>query len=251
MQSATMKIDRHARMRVGTAIAVYVWQYPLRLVHWGLVISIALMSLTGYYIHDPYIVGQTRTPFLMGTFRFVHEVCGMVLLALFLLRFYLLFAGDRWVRWRAMLPLRKDAWQEMWQMIRFYLFLRPTPIAKVGHNALAAMMYLGLYCLVLVEILTGLAMFNWLLHNPVLGIFVSWIPRFMGVQNMRLTHYLLMFVFISFGIFHVHICLLVSRTERRGLVDSIFTGYKVIPVDELEEDDHKAILTSRGRGVAK
>jgi Ni/Fe-hydrogenase 1 B-type cytochrome subunit len=47
-------------MRVGPAIAVYVWQYPLRLVHWGLVISIGVLSFTGYYIHNPFIVGQTK-----------------------------------------------------------------------------------------------------------------------------------------------------------------------------------------------
>ena len=39
---------------------VYVWQYPLRLVHWGIVISIGVLSFTGYYIHDPFIVGQLQ-----------------------------------------------------------------------------------------------------------------------------------------------------------------------------------------------
>ena len=75
-------IDHHPRLRVGPAIAVYVWQYPLRLVHWGLVICIGVLSFTGYYIHNPFIVGQTDTKFLMGWFRFVHESFGMVFIAL-------------------------------------------------------------------------------------------------------------------------------------------------------------------------
>ena len=250
MEAAAKGIGRHDRMRVGTAIAVYVWQYPLRLVHWGLVISIFAMSITGYYIHDPFIVGQTKTPFLMGSFRFVHEAFGMAFISFFLLRFYLLFAGDRWVRWRALVPLKKAQWREMVQMLRFYFFLRPTPIAKVGHNAMAAVSYLIFYGLVFVEILTGLAMFNWLAQSAFLGPLVGWVPRVFGVQRMRLIHFLLMYVFIAFGIFHVHICLLVSRTERRGLMDSIFTGYKIIPVDELEEDDRKAILSAKGSRVA-
>ena len=29
-------------------------------VHWGLVISIGVLSFTGYYIHNPFIVGQTK-----------------------------------------------------------------------------------------------------------------------------------------------------------------------------------------------
>ena len=59
-----------------------------------------------------------------------------------------------------------------------------------------------------------------------------------------------MFVFIAFGVFHVHLCLIVSSAEKRGLLDSIFTGYKIIPVDELEEDDREAIEASHGeKGV--
>ena len=85
---------------IGPTIAVYVWQYPLRLVHWGLVISIGVLSFTGYYIHNPFIIGQMKYPFLMGWFRFVHEAFGMVFIALFLMRLYLFFAGNRWVRWR-------------------------------------------------------------------------------------------------------------------------------------------------------
>ena len=239
----------HPRMRIGPAIAVYVWQYPLRLVHWGLVISIGALSFTGYYIHNPFIVGQIQHPFLMGWFRFVHECFGMAFIALFLLRFYLLFAGDRWVRWRALVPLRKSQWKEMIEVSKFYAFIRPTPVSKVGHNAMAAVSYIGIYTLVLVEIITGLVMYNWLRHSPILTPLVGWIPRVINIQNLRLIHFCLMFIFIAFGILHVHLCLIVSSAEKRGLLDSIFTGYKIIPVDELEEDDRKAIEAAQGHRV--
>src|SRR5579863_1984880 len=86
-------IDHHPRLRVGPTIAVYVWQYPLRLVHWGLVICIGVLAFTGYYIHDPFIVGQIKWPFLMGWFRFVHESFGMIFAALWMTRMYLFFQG--------------------------------------------------------------------------------------------------------------------------------------------------------------
>jgi Ni/Fe-hydrogenase 1 B-type cytochrome subunit len=242
-------IDRHPRMRVGTAIAVYVWQYPLRLVHWGLVICIGALSFTGYYIHNPFIVGQTNTKFLMGWFRFVHESFGMAFIALFLIRLYLFFAGDRWVRWQAMVPLHKAQWKEMIEVIKFYGFIRPTPVSKVGHNAMAAMSYIAIYALVLVEILSGLVMFNVLRHSAILTPLVGWIPRLVNIQNIRLIHFCLMFVFIAFGILHVHLCLIVSRAEKRGLFDSIFTGYKIIPVDELEEDDREAIEAAHHKRI--
>jgi Ni/Fe-hydrogenase 1 B-type cytochrome subunit len=245
----TQTIDRHPRMRVGNAIAVYVWQYPLRLSHWGLVICIAALSFTGYYIHNPFIVGQTKAPFLMGWFRFAHEVFGMAFIAFFILRFYLFFAGDRWSRWQYMVPLHKAQWKEMIEVMKFYAFIRPTPVSKVGHNAIAAFSYIGIYTLVLVEILTGLVMFNWLRHSPILTPLVGWIPRLISIQNIRLIHFFLMFVFIAFGIFHVHLCLIVSSAEKRGLMDSIFTGYKIIPVDELDEDDREAIEGAKGKRV--
>jgi Ni/Fe-hydrogenase 1 B-type cytochrome subunit len=242
-------IDRHPRMRVGPTIAVYVWQYPLRFFHWGLVISIGILAFTGYYIHNPFIVGQTKTPFLMGWFRFVHESFGMLFIALFLLRFYLFFGGDRWVQWREMVPYRKEQWKEMLEVSKFYAFLRPTPVSKVGHNPMAAFSYLGIYTLVFVEIVTGLVMFNWLRHSPILTPLVGWIPGLVSIQNLRLIHFFLMFVFIAFGIVHVHMCLTVSRAEKRGLLDSIFTGYKIIPVGELEEDDREAIMNTHGKRV--
>jgi Ni/Fe-hydrogenase 1 B-type cytochrome subunit len=205
-------------------------------VHWGLVISIAVLSFTGYYIHDPFIVGQINHPFFMGWFRFTHEAFAMVFIALFLLRLYLFFRGNRWVRWRAFVPLRREQWREMGQMVRFYTFMHAHPVSKVGHNPLAALTYLGLYGLVALEIVTGLTMYQWLLHNAVLGFFVGWIPRVISMPYIRLIHFSIMFLLFGFAIWHVHVCMVVSRQEKKGLMDSMFIGYKVIPRAEWEEE---------------
>jgi len=137
------------------------------------------------------------------------------------------------------------------EVMKFYGFMRPTPVSKVGHNAIAAFSYLGIYSLVLVEIVTGLVMYNWLRPTALLGFLLGWIPRWINIQDLRLIHFLLMFVFIAFGIFHVHLCLIVSSAEKRGLLDSIFTGYKIIPVDELDEDDRVAIEAAQGKRVRR
>jgi Ni/Fe-hydrogenase 1 B-type cytochrome subunit len=245
MLIAPEKIDpgsdkHHPRLAEGKMVAVYVWQYPQRLVHWGLVICIGILSFTGYYIHDPFIIGQIKWPFLMGWFRFTHESFGMIFIALFLTRMYLFFRGNRWEGWRRYVPLRAEQWKEMVSVTKFYLFINPKVVSKIGHNAMAAISYLALYALVLVEIVTGLVMFNWLRHSAILGPLVGWIPRMIAMPNIRLMHFFLMFVFISFGIFHVHLAMLISREEKHGLMDSIFIGYKVIPAEELAEDDKLA-----------
>ncbi|HEV8041460.1 MAG TPA: Ni/Fe-hydrogenase, b-type cytochrome subunit [Bryobacteraceae bacterium] len=234
-----MRIELAHPASFGPVAPVYVWQYPLRLVHWGLVISIGVLSLTGYYIHDPFIVGQAHRPFLMGWFRFAHEAFGMLFLALFLLRVYLFFGGNKWEGWRQFIPLSKDRFREMWEVAKFYLFIRPTPVSRIGHNQLAAFSYVGIYSLMLVEVLTGLVMYQRLSHNAFLLVVVGWIPSLIGIQYLRLIHFFLMFVFIAFAILHVHLSMLVSRAEKRGLMDSIFIGYKIIPVDEIEEEFQK------------
>jgi Ni/Fe-hydrogenase 1 B-type cytochrome subunit len=243
MHPALNQDRRHPEIPIGTAAAVYVWQYPIRLFHWGLVLSIGVLAFTGYYIHDPFIVGQVNYPFMMGWFRFVHEAFGMLFIALFLMRIYLFFGGNRWIRWDQYVPLRAAQFKEMLEVSKFYAFIRPTPISKIGHNAMAAVSYLGIYTMVLVEIVTGLVMYDWLRPTLLLHPLVGWIPRLVSFPNLRLIHFFLMFVFFAFGIFHVHLCMLISREEKRGLMDSIFIGYKLIPVGELNEEEKKAELS--------
>jgi Ni/Fe-hydrogenase 1 B-type cytochrome subunit len=220
----------------GPVAALYVWQYALRLCHWGLVISIGVLSVTGYYIHDPYIIGQSNRPFLMGWFRFVHESFAMLFIALLLLRIYLFFGGNKWEGWRQFIPLSKERFREMLEVMKFYGFMRPEPVSKIGHNQMAAFSYVCIYALMLVEVVTGLVMYQRLLDNAFLRALVGWVPSVISLQNLRLIHFFLMYVFIAFGIFHVHLCMLVSRAEKRGLMDSIFIGFKVIPVEEIERE---------------
>jgi Ni/Fe-hydrogenase 1 B-type cytochrome subunit len=46
-----------------------------------------------------------------------------------------------------------------------------------------------------------------------------------------------MFAFFAFVIHHVYSAVLVSWEERNGLIESIFTGYKFVPMSELEEEE--------------
>lgn len=58
----------------------------LRVNHWLMVISSIILTLTGFYIADPYTVssGETIDKFLMGDMRFVHLLAGFVLTGLIL-----------------------------------------------------------------------------------------------------------------------------------------------------------------------
>ena len=102
----------------------------------------------------------------MGWFRFVHEAFGMVFhravpaAPLSVLRRATAgCAGGNSSR------CSKDQFKEMLEVMKFYGFMRPTPVSKIGHNAMAALSYVGIYALMLVEIVTGLVMYQRLLDN--------------------------------------------------------------------------------------
>ena len=217
-------------------VRVYVWELPVRVSHWFIFLPVVVLSFTGYYMHNPFIVGRGSTAFMMGTVRFIHLVAGFVFIAAFLLRLYWFFVGNNWSNWRAFVPLHRRQWRGMGGMVAYYSFLRKDLLHHVGHNALAAITYLVMFVLMFIEILTGLALYSQVRASTVLNAIIGWLPRLMDIQNLRLIHFCIMFSFFIFVIHHVYSAVLVSWEERNGLIESIFTGYKFVPSDELEED---------------
>jgi Ni/Fe-hydrogenase 1 B-type cytochrome subunit len=201
-----------------------------------IVASIAVLSFTGYYMHNPFIVATGRTQFLMALMRFLHEVTGFALLAALIVRLYWFFAGNRWAHWRSFVPLHKAQWKGAWEMLRYYLFIRPRPVSTAGHNNLAALSYCAIYGLLAIEVLTGLALFNHVRHSLFFGFFVGWLPRLIDIQNLRLIHFFSMFLFFFFMIHHVWAAFYISSHEGKGVMESIFSGFKFMRREDLDAD---------------
>ena len=217
-------------------VRVYVWEKPVRIAHWLIFFSLTALSVTGLYMHRPFFLSLGRASFLMAEMRFAHVLSGFVLIAAFLLRVYWFFKGNFWSRWSAYIPIHRKQWEGMGSMLEFYLFMRFDPGRRVGHNPLAALTYFVIYSLLFVEILTGLALYGWVLGNPVLHQFIGWLPLLIDIRYLRTIHYFLMFVFFAFVIFHVYASVLVSLEEENGLLDSIFSGWKFVPAGELRHE---------------
>lgn len=218
---------------------VYVWEWPVRIAHWTIFCAIVVLTFTGYYLYDPFIISRGHDAYVMGTVRFIHEISGFVLIAAFLLRVYWAFKGNRWARWRQFLLIEPRRWRGAQNMMRYYMFLRREPESRVGHNPLAGATYGAVYTLLLVEILTGLALFNNVLHSAVLGFFIGWLPSWFDIRYLRETHFLIMFILWAFFIHHVYSAVLMSIEERSGLVGSIFSGYKNLPLSFLAADPER------------
>ncbi|MGA2925848.1 MAG: Ni/Fe-hydrogenase, b-type cytochrome subunit [Solirubrobacteraceae bacterium] len=208
---------------------VYVFELPVRIVHWTIVIAIAVLSFTGYYIHHPFLSGSGmpgHLGFTMGEMRFVHESVGFVFIAAVMFRIYWCFVGNQYVRWSALFPITKKQRQDMRQTLQFYFYARRDPARLNGHNPLAAMAYVILYLGFIVTILTGLGLFAWAIHtSPWTGLF-GWVTTVMSEPEVRLLHFLLMFIYIAFMIHHVYSAWLYDIEERCGELSSIITGYK-------------------------
>ena len=212
-------------------VRVYVWEAPVRIAHWVIVLAILVLSFTGYYMYDPFFISRGSGQFLMGTMRFIHEVTAFVFIAACLVRGYWFFKGNRWAHWRTFVPYRPWQWRGFWNQLQYYLFVRRRPNSQVGHNPLAAVTYLAVYALMVVEILTGLALFNYVLGlDPgLLRFSIGWLSSLVDIQYLREIHFLIMFVFLAFLIHHVYSAVLIDIEERSGLVGGMFSGYKFFP----------------------
>ena len=69
MATVSRFIDRpspRAHQAEERIVRVYVWQIPVRISHWLIVLSIAVLSFTGFYLYDPFIISRASRAFLFA-----------------------------------------------------------------------------------------------------------------------------------------------------------------------------------------
>jgi Ni/Fe-hydrogenase 1 B-type cytochrome subunit len=101
-------------------VPVYVWELPVRMVHWGLVGSLVLLTVTGTYLHSPFLAADGSRAWVMGWMRFLHELSGFLLIAIFIPRIYWFFAGNQYASWRSWLPHTARQWTSIKSMVGYY-----------------------------------------------------------------------------------------------------------------------------------
>jgi Ni/Fe-hydrogenase 1 B-type cytochrome subunit len=211
---------------------VYVWEMPVRVTHWVTFAAVMVLTVTGGYIGDPFLIPPTdRT---MAQVRFIHLLFAFVFVASGLLRTYWLFAGNRFANWRAFIPTNRRRFREMVNQTSWYFFVRDDPPKVLGHNALAAGTYVVVFFLFLVQTLTGFALAGAHNEEPWSGLF-GWVAAILGLSTVRLIHHFLMWAIIAFMIHHVYSAILVDHYERTGLMSSIFAGSKFVSREDVQE----------------
>jgi Ni,Fe-hydrogenase I cytochrome b subunit len=75
-------------------VVVRVWDLPVRLIHWLLVATIVVLSVTGFYIGTPTLwAGGGSSAYLMGKMHAVHIAAGWAFTALLIARVAWMFLG--------------------------------------------------------------------------------------------------------------------------------------------------------------
>jgi len=213
-------------------VRVYVWQAPVRLTHWVTAGCIVVLSLTGGYIADPFLIPAGGST--MATARTIHIVAALVFLLSGVVRTIWLLTGNRFARWTAFIPTSRRQATEVFRQAGFYAFVRREIPKVLGHNQLAASAYLLLFVLLLVETVTGFALDGTLGSAPSATLF-GWLWELMGTQTLRLIHHITMWAILAIALFHVYSCILVDGIEKNGLLSSIFSGYKFPTREEVLE----------------
>jgi Ni/Fe-hydrogenase 1 B-type cytochrome subunit len=222
---------------------VYLWEWPIRAMHWLAVACIVVLVVTGFYIGRPYFItsGEASAHYLMGWVRFLHFAAAGVLVATAIIRLYWLFAGNPFERWGALFPVRRADWVNLWRQVKFYLMIQPEKAPHyLGHNPLQQLSYTGLYGVALIQAITGFAMYGQSRPEGFWYSLFGWVvPLLGGIQIVHFVHHILTWVFLIFIPIHIYLALRADMLERTGTISSIVSGGRFVRSDVTYVDQPK------------
>jgi thiosulfate reductase cytochrome b subunit len=180
---------------------------PLRVMHWTNAIAIFIMAGSGWKIYnDEVIFGWLHFPEYLTIGKWAQHglqwhFLGMWIFALNGLAYltYGLVTG----RFRGMLlPVY---WSELMQTIKDTLHFHLAHDDLTKYNAVQKLLYIGVICVGIMMVVSGLAIWKPVQFSELLSLFGSF-------QNARLVHFLCMSAIVLFVFVHVALALLVPRT---------------------------------------
>ncbi len=214
---------------------VYLWEWPIRAMHWAAAGSIGVLVVTGFYIGRPYFMtsGEASAHYLMGWMRFLHFGAAGVFVATAIVRGYWLFAGNQFERWRALFPVTKQDWINVFKQVKFYLMIQPEKAPHyLGHNPLQQFSYTGMYAIAAAQVVTGFAMYGQSRPGGLwYGLFGWVVPVLGGIQIVHFVHHVLTWAFLIFVPIHIYLALRADLLERTGTISSIISGGRFVRTD--------------------
>ena len=148
------------------------WDVPTRLFHWINVLAVLGLIATGLVILNDDVLGLSGSGKIV--LKTIHVSFGYIMGVNLLWRFVWAFFGNRYARWRAILP----GGSGYLSSLRAYAasFLSGQPQQFVGHNPLARIAVTALFLLLAIQLATGLVIAGTDLYWPPFGHwFAHWV----------------------------------------------------------------------------
>lgn len=205
----------------------YIWELPVRWCHWTMALSIAILSVTGFFIGTPFSFGSSASAYAMGWIRFIHFVAAYAFTVALASRLLWSVTGNEYAGWKAFFPmLSATGRRKTVRMLRYYLLLDHQVPETVGHNPLATTAYFALFLVYVMMLLTGFAMYATHAPGGVMHASLGFMYSLFSLQGMRLAHHFGMWLIFGFVINHIYSAWLMDIKERGGEISSMFSGYK-------------------------
>jgi Ni/Fe-hydrogenase 1 B-type cytochrome subunit len=223
-------------------VKVYVWQIPVRITHWVIALTLAILSVTGFYIGRPFmsVPGPAGEAFVMGWMKVIHLYAAWAFTAAVVVRVIWMFTGNKYAHWDKFLAVNRVRQRGFLPVVSFYMFMRDKPPAYVGHNPVAAAAYTLVFGLYFLAILTGVVMHGASADvGSLMAWFGGWASLFGGLQTARWIHHVVMWLLLGFAVHHVYSAWLMTIVDADGTMDSIFSGYKFVHRHHLEPGPYR------------
>jgi cytochrome b len=188
----------------GRRIAVPIWDWPVRAVHWALVLLVAMLLATGF-AGDDWLIWHMRA--------------GEALLALVLFRVLWGFAGTRHARFASFVrgPTQVRAYARS--------LIHPPHALHAGHNPLGGWMVVALLLVLLVQAGLGLCTNDDVLYE---GPLVRYISKDLS-DTLSSLHRRNAWIVIALASAHIVAALAYLAAFRDNLIKPMFTGTKMLP----------------------
>ena len=188
-------------------------------IHWVHLISMFILIFTGFYIHYPFFAGA------MGAMQQWHFVAMWVFICTTIVRIYWAFFGAGSANGGSRVKIRdskhflpeKTNKGEFLPTLKYYLFLSKSHTSPAKYNSMQKMAYNVIPLLVLIQALTGFA-----LYQPFAAFFAPMTAFLGGLAQVRMYHYLIMYVFIVFLMVHIYL----SAVEEPQEFPAMFWGVR-------------------------
>lgn len=219
---------------------IKVWSGLTRVLHWIIAIGIIAAFPLGKMVEE---LSEMAIPKkLLDEILFAHAGLGVIIGIALVIRIIQMFASgsNSSANWRDLIPKTKAQIELLKETLKYYFHgLRGKTPAYYAHNPLAGLAYAALYSFVLFQCSTGMTAF-------IIKRYYAGAPELKSIrrllQNLHEAGAACIIIFIG-----LHVAALIAHeiVERRGLVSSMFGGYKFFADKELVEMEKKGALKDK------